>query len=224
MDIKEVDIKEVLEQHKLWVDGRGGKRANFSGAGLRWVNFPRASLLEVNFSGANLRGANFSEADLRWVNFSGASLLEANFSDAKLHWANFSGADLLEANFSGADLRGANFSEANLRGVKNLPSLAAARLNILPEGDIIGYKKLADGVIAKLLIPADSPRSNTTGRKCRCKYAIVLEGEGLSMYDLGFYYSPGKRVECDKWDPDRWNECSGGIHFFITREEAEDYR
>ena len=26
-----------------------------------------------------------------------------------------------------------------------------------------------------------------------------------------------------KWDEDRWNECANGIHFFITREEAEAY-
>jgi hypothetical protein len=24
-------------------------------------------------------------------------------------------------------------------------------------------------------------------------------------------------------NPDRWQECAGGIHFFITREEAEAY-
>jgi len=30
-------------------------------------------------------------------------------------------------------------------------------------------------------------------------------------------------VKCDKWDKERFNECSGGIHFFITREEAENY-
>jgi len=30
-------------------------------------------------------------------------------------------------------------------------------------------------------------------------------------------------VRCDKWDDDRWNECSGGIHFFLTRAEAEAY-
>jgi hypothetical protein len=30
------------------------------------------------------------------------------------------------------------------------------------------------------------------------------------------------RVE-DAFDENRWNECSHGIHFFITRKEAEDY-
>jgi hypothetical protein len=28
-------------------------------------------------------------------------------------------------------------------------------------------------------------------------------------------------VRCDKWNEDRWIECGGGIHFFLTRIEAE---
>ena len=34
-------------------------------------------------------------------------------------------------------------------------------------------------------------------------------------------YKVGQTVCCDEWDDDRWNECSGGIHHFITRAEAE---
>ena len=46
---------------------------------------------------------------------------------------------------------------------------------ILPEGDIIGYKKCRDGVIVKLLIPIKAKRSHAFGRKCRAEYAKVLE-------------------------------------------------
>ena len=34
-------------------------------------------------------------------------------------------------------------------------------------------------------------------------------------------YREGTRVTCHKWDDNRWNECSGGIHFYLTKEEAE---
>ena len=28
---------------------------------------------------------------------------------------------------------------------------------------------------------------------------------------------------CHEWDDNRWNECSGGIHFFVNRIDAENY-
>ena len=37
----------------------------------------------------------------------------------------------------------------------------------------------------------------------------------------GFIYRVGKEVKVKDFDENRWNECSTGIHFFITREEAE---
>ena len=38
-----------------------------------------------------------------------------------------------------------------------------------------------------------------------------------------FLYRPGEIIVPDSFDDDRWNECSNGIHFIITRQEAEDY-
>ena len=32
-----------------------------------------------------------------------------------------------------------------------------------------------------------------------------------------------KIVEVEGYDENRWNECSAGIHFFITRDEAVMY-
>lgn len=42
-----------------------------------------------------------------------------------------------------------------------------------------------------------------------------------SQYDSAFIYRVGKTVRCDTWCEDRWQECAGGIHFFLTRAEAE---
>lgn len=36
-------------------------------------------------------------------------------------------------------------------------------------------------------------------------------------------YEVGKTVSVDDFDENRWHECSTGIHFFITREEAVRY-
>ena len=130
---------------------------------------------------------------------------------------------------SGANLSGANLYGANLYGAKDA-ALAVAQTRILPAGDLIGWKKCVDGHIVKLSIPADAKRSHAFGRKCRAEWANVLEivdakGEALkeTKSDRGGIYKTGKRVAPDSWDDNWQNECAGGIHFFITREEAEAY-
>ena len=128
------------------------------------------------------------------------------------------------ANLGSADLR-----YANLRSAKNT-KLAVAMTRILPEGDIIGWKKCRDGAIVKLLIPADARRSHAFGRKCRAEYAQVLKiyknkgkKTATSDYDGSFTYKVGETVKPDKWGEDFTNECASGIHFYITREEAENH-
>jgi len=45
--------------------------------------------------------------------------------------------------------------------------------------------------------------------------------EGISLHDGVTKYRRGEIVKCDNWNENRWEECAGGIHFHITREEAE---
>jgi hypothetical protein len=96
---------------------------------------------------------------------------------------------------------------------------------IVPEeGSFIGFKKLADHSIAKIMIPEDAERvGGYTGRKCRAQKAVVIGGMGFSQYDDKFEYKPGAILIPDKWDNDPRVECSHGIHFFLTRKEAENY-
>jgi hypothetical protein len=186
----------------------------------------RANLSGANLSGAYLSGANLSGANLSGAYLSGAYLSGANLSGAYLSGAYLSGANLSGANLSGANLSGAYLSGANLSGAKNA-DLAIAMTRILPEGQLIGYKKCRNGVIVKLQIPAKAKRSHAFGRKCRAEYAKVLHiygaDEAYSTHDSTFVYHKGEIVRPDKWDDDWTNECSSGVHFFITREEAEAY-
>ena len=172
--------------------------------------------------GADLRGAYLSGAYLRRAFLREADLSGGTLSGADLRWADLRGADLSGAYLRGADLRGAYLS-----GGKNIPAFAITKTVIVPEGQIVGWKKCRDNVIVKLTIPAEARRSNATGRKCRAEYADVAEvigaGVGISMHDGMTEYRVGQRVTCDKWCEDRWEECAGGIHFFITRDEAEAY-
>ena len=121
------------------------------------------------------------------------------------------------------------------------------------EGEFIGWKALllqesneenkeshvVAGVIGKLLIPADAKRSSAFRRKCRCSKAKLLEvyaldnlsgplcveeNEILTSYmNYEFEYKIGEMAYSDDFDENRWNECSNGILFFMTREEAVEY-
>ena len=184
------------------------------GLAVQWAIKSRA-----NLGGANLRGANLRGADLRGANLSDANLRGANLSGANLSGANLSGAYLGDANLRGANLSGAYLSDA--KG----SDLAIARTRILPDGDLIGWKKCRDGVIVKLRIPESAKRSHAFGRKCRAEFADVLEifgaAEAISQHDNTTVYRAGARINPDGFDENWQEECSCGIHFYITRVEAE---
>lgn len=190
-------INKILASHKEWMKGTGGERANLRGA-----NLYRADLYR-----ADLRGANLRDADLR---------------DADLRDANLRGADLYDADLYGADLRGVRYDERTAFYAMQCPE----------KGAYIGYKK-AGGKIVELEIQEDAKRSSATTRKCRASKAKVLSitsidgkehfEEAKSNYDNSFVYEVGETVEVKDFDENRWNECSAGIHHFITRGEAERY-
>ena len=183
-----------------------------------------ANLFGADLSGADLSRADLSGADLSRANLSGTDLYRANLSGANLSGANLSGTDLSMADLSGADLSGADLSGASLKDARGA-ELSIARTRILPEGELYGWKKCAGGVIVKLRIPEKARRSNAWGRKCRAEYAIPVEvigaEFGVSLYDGRTRYVVGEKVECDVWKEDWTKECAGGIHFYLTREEAD---
>ena len=177
-----MDLKKILEEHLLWLNGKGGRRANLRGADL---------------SGANLCDANLCDADLR-----------------------------------GADLCNANLSRASMDQMIWDIHTVFYPLQCPDSGSYIGYKK-ASGLVVELEIPADARRSSATSRKCRASKAKVLSitdingnpagGQVKSNYDPNFVYAIGETVEVTDFDDNRWNECSTGIHHFITRAEAVIY-
>ena len=244
--ITKEELNEILEKHKKWLeDNEVGeranlRRANLSGAYLRLANLSGADLSGADLSGADLSGAdlsgaNLSRANLRRANLSGADLRLANLSRANLSVADLRWANLRWANLSGADLRLANLSwadlsEADLCGAKNI----SFPISCPEEGEFIGFKKAKGGYIVKLKITEDAKRCSASGRKCRCSKALVLSitktdgtddgtTEIASSYDKTFIYRVGEIVEVAEFCENRWNECAPGIHFFITRKEAERY-
>jgi hypothetical protein len=181
----------------------------------------RNALEKATASSANLSGANLYGADLSRANLSRANLSGADLSCADLYGANLSGANLSCANLSCANLYGANLS-----GAINA-DYVIAQTRILPEGDLIGWKKCNGGVIVKLRIPEAAKRSHAFGRKCRAEYVDVIEiiggDKAISQHDGKTEYIVGARVVPDSFSDDWQSECSNGIHFFITKIEAENY-
>jgi hypothetical protein len=225
------------------------RRANLSGADLRRANLVEAHLRIACLGGANLSGADLVRADLRRADLRGADLRGANLVEAHLRGAHLDGADIREAYLVRADLReahldgadivrarlgGARLDGARLDGAHGLP-LQLARQTICPQGSITGWKKLASGDVLRLEIPAGAARVNAIGsRHCRAEYAIPLSvhskdgeiierGDLVSKYNDSYRYEIGKECRPDKWDPSVTEECSHGIHFFITFEEAVAY-
>ena len=222
-----MDLKKILDEHLLWLNGEGGSRANLSDADLS-----DADLSCANLRNADLRCANLSDADLRGADLFGANLRGANLSDADLFGANLRGANLRNADLRNADLCRADLCGASIDQMMWNIYTVFYPLQCPESGSYIGYKK-ASGLVVELEIPADARRSSATSRKCRASKAKVLSitdingnpagGQVKSNYDPNFVYAIGETVEVTDFDDNRWNECSTGIHHFITRAEAVIY-
>ena len=227
------EIREVLEQHQLWLEHKGGKRADLSRANLSCTSLSGANLCNTNLCGANLSGASLCSANLCGADLRYADLSSVNLYGANLNVANLYGANLCNADLSGASLSGANLCDANLYNVEYDYRTSFFALQCPEEGSFIGYKK-AGRHIVKLEILPEAKRSSATTRKCRCSSAKVLsittfdgENDGAqavsSNYDPSFVYRVGEIVRVDDFDNNRWHECSTGIHFFMSRDEAVMY-
>ena len=175
--------------------------------------------------GASLDGASLDGASLNGASLDGALLNGASLDGASLDGASLNGASLYRASLDGALLNG-----ASLDGASDIPYIP---LNCPSDGAFIGWKKV-DNKLIKLLIPEDAKRCSATTNKCRCDKAQVLAITSLNekisfdsvinvAYNPHIEYKVGEMVYPDKFDEDRWNECSNGIHFFINKQDAINY-
>ena len=226
--INGISLEKILEKHKKWLNKEeGGEKADLS-----YADLSNADLGYVDLTDADLSCADLSDTDLTDANLKGVDLRHANLRGADLSYA-----DLTNTNLRGADLRDVNLRHAilrfaNLNNIEYDENTSFFALQCPEEGSFIGYKK-ANNKIVKLLITEDAKRSSATSRKCRCNKAKVLSitninnteeyDKVISGYDNNFIYKVGELIEVEDFDEDRWNECSAGIHFFVTRYEAVNY-
>lgn len=241
------NLKEILDEYKnlfknadlSYTDLRGINFNNIDlsgsdlrGTDLRHVNLSYTDLSNTNLSGANLVGANLVGVNLVGVNLSKANLKGAYLSHTDLSEANLKSADLSHTDLSGANLKDAELSGAILNKVRYDHKTAFFAIQCPEKGSFIGYKKAKNKII-ELLILEDSKRSSATSRTCRCDKAKVLSIESIdgkekfteveSNYNSNFIYKVGEIVKVDDFCENRWEECTTGIHFFITKQEAINY-
>ena len=183
------------------------------------------NLRYANLSNANLRYADLSNADLSNANLRYADLSNADLYNANLRYADLSKADLSNANLSNADLSKADLSNANLSNAEKI------RKGVIIDKPVRVFKKCIKNNIVELELLKGSIVFSINNKKCRTNKAKVISINGVcekglkccSSYDDKFIYEVDKTVEVKDFDLMYNVECSSGIHFFWTKEEAEDY-
>lgn len=210
----------ILEAHK--------KHISFRSIDLRNIDLSETILNHADFSFSLLTNTNLSKTLLRHANFKGAQMEATDLSRSSLEGAVFSQAYMDRTNLSYIQWdRYTSFSDI-CYGKVIIADLTKQLLvqdrTIVGPGELIVYKKLRNKTICKLLIPTDAQRiGGLVGRKCRSDKAMVLEGNGDSFFVTDFLYKEGQEVKVENFDTNPFRECGAGIHFFVTRIEAEHY-
>ena len=211
---------------------------DFTNLILESINLENYDLSNMNFSHSNFINANLSN-----VNFCSSQLVnvlldDCNLQNANLKNANLERASLRRANLTGVDISGARLYAAVLENaiLDNIifdDNTKNFRIHCPEKGAFIAYKKGLNNLIVKLLIPSDARRVSSTMNCCRCDKAKVLEiknFEGTKFFDEawstvaeGFCYKLGEWVYAKNFNEDRWYDSTGGIHFWMTEDEAKAY-
>ena len=211
---------------------------DFTNLILENMNLENYDLSDMNFShsnfiNVNLSNVNFCSSQLVNVLLDDCDLQNANLKNANLERASLRRANLTKVDISGARLYAAVLENAILDDIIFDDKTENFRIHCPEQGAFVAYKKALDNLIIKLLIPSDAKRVSSTMNCCRCDKAKVLEiknFEGSKFFDEAwstvaenFCYKLGEWVYAENFNEDRWYDSTGGIHFWMTEEEAKAY-
>lgn len=195
----------------------------------------------VSFKDCNFRDCYFSNCI-----FDGCNFYELDFSNTAFSYCLLTSISPYDCIFDGVsfDYCAVMISDEfkpNFDKLKLVDYTLGIYQTCPEKGSYIGFKKVRHpnggrALIVELEIPATAGRSSASGRKCRASCARVisitdLEGNthdeygnryevAVSMYDELLEYRLGEIVTPNSWDDNRWNECSNGIHHYLTMLEA----
>ena len=216
-------IAEQLDLHESLIENM-----DLSGWDLHNINFNKSDFRCVNLDGANMA---YIKADNAF--FGGSSLCRTNLKGAFLHSADFRYCNLSEADLRGADIFAAALHEADLTNIRVDDNTKFYHLYCPKKGAFIGWKVCYGRKIVELLVPEDAARISGTTNEVKCDKAKVLSiksidykenySEAHSYVDENFKYRVGEMVYAENFNPHRFAESGGGIHIWLTREEAIAY-
>ena len=221
------------------------QQAILEGASMQGAIMRKCVLWESKFTGANLSGAILFGSQLCDCSFENANLVLADLSGTNLDNTVFKGADMkyarlqyvtyeYYADFTHADVTGVDFSDCYL----DEESFEGAvgfhpHMRCPEEGSFIAWKKCRDNHIVKLLIPESAQRTGANVYNCRASEAVVLDiwdednepcEEAFSFAQEDFVYRKGETVCPAEAFDGHLLEDGSGIHFFLTRTEAEQFQ
>ena len=211
---------------------------DFTNLILENMNLENYDLSDMNFShsnfiNVNLSNVNFCSSQLVNVLLDDCDLQNANLKNANLERASLRRANLTKVDISGARLYAAVLENASLDDIIFDDKTENFCIHCPEQGAFVAYKKGLDNLIIKLLIPSDAKRVSSTMNCCRCDKAKVLEiknFEGTKFFDEAwstvaenFCYKLGEWVYAENFNEDRWYDSTGGIHFWMTEDEAKAY-
>ena len=211
---------------------------DFTNLILENMNLENYDLSDMNFSHSNFINVNLSNTNFYASELVNVLLDDCNLQRTNLKNTNLERASLRRANLTYADIRGAKLYAAVLENaiLDNIifdDKTENFRIHCPEQGAFIAYKKGLNNLIIKLLVPSDARRVSSTMNCCRCDKAKVLEiknFEGTKFFDEAwstvaenFCYKLGEWVYAENFNEDRWYDSTGGIHFWMTEEEAKAY-
>lgn len=222
---------------------------SWNGHGVRFEDctFKNCSIQDSNFTFVSMRNCELAGLEIMNSNVRGWGLLgckvqsfKAEFSnlavfhfrDCTIECTSFYGINFALSRFNNVHLNSVDFTETNLKDCEftdvTSVDVKLPEFQIPQDCDLIGWKS-TDGGVLKILVPADAKRTaSVVGRKCRAERVKVIGGardgwDYISRWDGTTVYRNGETVVSDSYDPDPLVECTHGIHFFLTREEAENW-
>jgi hypothetical protein len=214
--------------------------ASLVGCNLTNAQFYRAIIVNTNFHRTNLTEAGFNRSTLINVCFDSVTT-DVNTSMEEVRALN----SLIDTKLPNDEIKAVNAKQAFIPSEGSFVAWKAAQTRF-------EYGRNRK-ILVKLLIPEDAERVSargTTVRKCRVSKALVLgfyeldgtgsiiteatpmthnyghivkpDGEYFNWYTDPFYVLNQVSVP-DEFDPNPNAECSNGINFFLTQDEAREY-
>ena len=238
LDLHNVDLSDLDLRHAILYN------TNLRGANLKNSVLSHATIHNADLSYANLDYTACGFADIFHSSLRGATVQNASFRHTLFDLIDLNNITINHTDFTYSTFHKSNiisagiacFSYATFKecGVVFTGNTSLHSCGMIVDAPIRGYKKCDTNGNGPTIVTLEIPRGaivfSINGSKCRTNKAIVrsIDGDGIdeahSFFDEEFVYRVGDELVIDDFDL-RYNvECGTGIHFFLTKEEAENYR